>query len=129
LHIVVANEGSGSAENNQLRVELEPERSGVTVNDYTRDGDLLAISRGAYPSTVQLLTTDESDIPSFLSSLSMPQNDRVEQISLSGNFLYILMNKSGSVFVYDISNVYAPELINEISNPQQFEFKGIATTN
>src|SRR5690606_25491837 len=71
LLIEVTNDGRDFSQNQALRVELTPMDSGVMASSVVRDGDLLAAVTSL--GTVQLFTTDESDVPSFLASVSLKE--------------------------------------------------------
>gem|GEM_PF-4331549 len=123
LTIELTNDGRDFAQDESLSIELMPSASGLVTTTYVRDGDLLAAVTDEAGKTVQLFSTDESDIPSFLSSVSL--SEAVKHLALADGYLYALLKNSAEVRVYDISNVYVPKLVNTITNPERFSFSGL----
>ena len=87
LLIEVTNDGRDFSQNQALRVELTPMDSGVIASSVVRDGDLLAAVTSL--GTVQLFTTDESDVPSFLASVSL--KEEVKDLALADGYLISAM--------------------------------------
>ena len=65
----------------------------------------------------RLTTTSEADLPQVLSTGTTEGS--IVDVDISDDYLAFVVNSSGrKVFIYDISNVYAPELINIFTNEE-----------
>ena len=84
---------------------------------------LLATSNRTGASRINLFSTRDSVIPVLLASLDL--GERVRTTALTDQYLVVVTEERGEMLVYDISNLYAPSLVNRILNPARVEQAGV----
>ena len=102
-------------------MDLEAERHLANVSKTARWGDLLAT---VYQNEVNLYSLRDSRVPLLLSKVETPS--AVQEIALDGAYLAVSVGPQRDLYVYDIANVYAPELVNHIHNAEQVDWQALA---
>jgi len=121
LNVSVSNdpEEADLFTNNELSIELAFEPQIASLDQFYRHNDLLLLTEAAPDNKTdwRLTTTAEADLPQTLATGNI--TGRIIDADISDNYLAFIVNETRrQVLVYDISNVYAPELINQFTNEE-----------
>ncbi|VAW50557.1 Alkaline phosphatase, partial [hydrothermal vent metagenome] len=113
-------DSAGIAENTELKVTLVATTRLTKVDVMTRHDSLLVTAsnasvEGVDSSTVNLYTTRDSETPVFLASIEV--NDVINSAALSNQYIALNVGERQEIQIFDISNIYAPRLINTLLNP------------
>ncbi|ASP40171.1 hypothetical protein CHH28_16465 [Bacterioplanes sanyensis] len=119
LTVRVDNGNDSVDQTEALGIYLQPTDSNINADRFSRDGDLLAT---VDDRTIQLFSNTDSDYPNFLSSASLSKSAKA--LDMAAGYIYTLQDDSNLV-VFDIRNVYAPEKVNTLNNPEQLPVKHI----
>ncbi|MCI2285231.1 IPT/TIG domain-containing protein [Colwellia sp. MSW7] len=105
--------------NEDLSIELAYESQMSYSEQLYRHNDLLLLIESAEDNSTnwRLTTTAETDLPQVLSTGNIAGS--VIDVDMSNEYLALVVDGSHrQIFIYDISNVYAPQLINQITNEE-----------
>ena len=128
LNITISNQDNNEdeVESNELEIYLEASKRLSYGNQIARCKDLLLITKSKKPPLVgnkaQLMTTRDGVYPVVLSEMNF--DIPIKQSALSEKYA-LFWTESDVLISYDISNVYAPEKINQISNPDSIEHNSL----
>ncbi|MEY8252805.1 MAG: Ig-like domain-containing protein, partial [Colwellia sp.] len=127
MTIEISNDnGISKVANTDLSIELQPttylSSGSLDIDDFVRSGNLLATN---VDRTTQLLTTEESQTPYFLSTIIT--DEPLSGMGMQSGYFVGLLQGSKNVSVYSLANIYAPEKVNEILNPQNYSISNIKT--
>lgn len=128
LEIVISNIAVDidGAENRDLIIELESRRHIDSVNSHRRSGDLLLTWRNSVNSASwNLWSTRDSVSPLSLATGAL--SGQIEDATLNGRYLVFIVSANGNerIEVFDTSNVFAPQHINSLNNPEGFTLRNL----
>ena len=106
--------------NENLEIEIANKSQLKNISLYERYSDLLAT---ASANEVRLYSLRDSAQPQYLAKLQTA--GEVNKLALSGSHIAVISGATKDLQIFDISNLYAPELVNTLSNRRQIPYQDI----
>lgn len=122
LDVSVSNlpTGSDAVSNKSIRVDIEAQRQlSLLASQTSRAGDLLMLAGQTEvggPYQAKIYTTADGPTPVLLATIDFG-SEQIHAIALSGRYALFSTGNNHELVTYDITNIYAPKLINRIYNP------------